>query len=77
MAVDGTPDTPHGDDSTFESEMRQQRELMREMASRERWDGESRWIIHARRLAGGALYFAAVVAVILILWIVTSVILGS
>jgi hypothetical protein len=50
---------------------------MRQMASREKWDGESRWIIQGRRLAGGALYFAAVVAVILILWIVTAIILGS
>lgn len=77
MAVDGVPDTPYGDDPTFESEMRQQRELMRQMASREKWDGESRWIIQGRRLAGGALYFAAVLAVVLILWIVTSIILGS
>jgi hypothetical protein len=77
MAVDEVPGTSPGDDPTFESEMRQQRELMRQMASREKWDGESRWIIQGRRLAGGALYFAAVVAVILILWIVTSIILGS
>lgn len=77
MAVDRVPDTPRDDDPTFEAEMRQQRDLMRQMASRERWDGESRWIIQGRRLAGGTLYFAAVVAVVLILWIVTSIILGS
>jgi hypothetical protein len=77
MAVDEAPDVPPGDDATFESDMRQQRDLMREMASREKWDGESRWIIQGRRLAGGALYFAAVVAVVLILWIVTTIILGS
>ena len=77
MAVDGVPNASPGDDPTFESEIRQQRDLMREMASREKWDGESRWIIQSRRLAGGALYFAAVIAVILILWIVTSIILSS
>ena len=77
MAVDGVPDAPYGDDPTFESEMRQQRELMRQMATREKWDGESRLIIHGRRLAGGALYFAAVIAVVLILWIISSIILGS
>ena len=77
MAVDGDPKASPGDDPTFESEIRQQRGLMREMASREKWDGESRWIIQGRRLAGGALYFAAVIAVILILWIVTSIILSS
>jgi hypothetical protein len=77
MAVDELPGESPGDDPTFESEMRQQRDLMRQMASREKWDGESRWIIQGRRLAGGALYFAAIVAVVLILWIVTSIILGS
>jgi hypothetical protein len=77
MAVDELPGASPGDDPTFESEMRQQRDLMRQMASREKWDGESRWIIQGRRLAGGALYFAAIVAVVLILWIVTSIILGS
>jgi hypothetical protein len=77
MAIDETADAPAGDDSTFEAEIRQQRELMQQMASREKWDGESRWIIEARRLAGGALYFLAVVAVVVILWIATSIILGS
>jgi len=77
MAVDGAPHASPGDDPTFESEMRQQRELMRQMATREKWDGESRLIIQGRRLAGGALYFVAVVAVVLILWIVSSIILGS
>jgi len=77
MAVDGAPDASPGDDPTFESEMRQQRELMRQMATREKWDGESRLIIQGRRLAGGALYFVAIVAVVLILWIISSIILGS
>lgn len=77
MTVDGASDTSPGGDATFESEMRQQRELMREMASRERWDGESRWVVQGRRLAGGALYFAAVVAVVVILWIAMSIVVGS
>ena len=77
MTVDGVSDTSPGGDATFESEMRQQRELMREMASRERWDGESRWVVQGRRLAGGALYFAAVVAVVVILWIAMSIVVGS
>ena len=76
MAIDGISDASRGDDATFESELRQQRELMRQMASREKWDGESQWIIHGRKLAGGALYFAAIVAVVLILWIISSIILG-
>ena len=57
--------------------MRNQSELMRSMASRESWDGESRWIVQGRRLAAGALYFAAVVAVVLILWIASTLFLNT
>lgn len=47
------------------------------MASREKWDGESRWVYHARKLAGGALYAAAIAAVLVILWIASSIFLNS
>jgi hypothetical protein len=57
--------------------MRRQSGLMRPMASRESWDGESRWVFQGRRLAAGALYFAAVVAIVLILWMASSLFLSS
>jgi hypothetical protein len=57
--------------------MRSQSELMRSMANRESWDGESRCITQGRRLAAGALYFAAIVAIVLILWIASSLFLNS
>ena len=76
--TDGTEaDEPPPGDASFEAGMRRQSGLMHSMASRESWDGESRWIIHGRRLAAGALYFAAVVGVVLILWIMSSVFLNS
>lgn len=64
-------------DATFEAQIRQQRELMVAMASREKWDGESRWLVQARKLAGGALYLAAFASILVILWVVASVFLNS
>lgn len=77
--MEGTNSDPTPEDtaSTFEAEIRQQRELMVAMASREKWDGESRWVYHARKLAGGALYAAAIAAVLVILWIASSIFLNS
>lgn len=77
MTDSPTSSEPSPDDSTFEAGMRRQSELMRSMSSRESWDGESQWITQGRRLAAGALYFAAIVAIVLILWIASSLFLNT
>jgi hypothetical protein len=77
MADDQTPQDSPISDSTFESEMRRQRELMKGMATRESWDAESRWIIQGRRIAAGALVATAILGLVLILWIASSLFLGS
>jgi hypothetical protein len=77
MADDQNPSDPPIVDSTFESEMRQQRELMKGMATRESWDAEPRWIIQGRRVATGALVATAILGLVLILWIASSLFLGS
>ena len=77
MADDATQDEPLIADSTFEAEMRQQRELMKGMATRDSWDAESRWIIQGRRVAAGALLVAAIFGLVLILWIASTLFLSS
>jgi hypothetical protein len=77
MTEDEISNDPLMADPTFEAQMRQQRELMKGMSTRESWDAESRWIIHGRRLSTGALMGAAILGIVLILWIVSSLFLGS
>jgi hypothetical protein len=76
VAHDETPNDPPIADSGFEKGLRQQQELMRQMANREKWDGESQWILGGRRVGVGLLYGAAIVGIVLILWIASSVFLG-
>lgn len=77
MANDEQDQASQDAETTFEAEIRKQRDLMAAMATREKWDGESRLIVQGRKLAGGALYAAAVAAVLLILWIASSIFLNS
>ena len=76
MANDETPNDPFMADSGFEKGLRRQQELMRQMASRESWDGESRWVLGGRRVGVGLLYGAAIVGIVLILWIASLIFLG-
>jgi hypothetical protein len=76
VAHNDTPDDPPIADSEFEKGLRQRPELMRQMASREIWDGESRWILGGRKVGIGLLYGVAILGVVLILWIASSVFLG-
>ncbi len=76
-----TPDVPaersESDTSTFEAEIRQRHKLMAQMADREKWDAESRWVVAGRKLAAAALYVAAAAAAIVILWLATTMFLDS
>lgn len=75
--IDATPDGSPTDDASFEAGIREHRELMKQMSTRESWDAESRWVVQARRLAGGALLATALLALVLILWLASSLFLSS
>ena len=77
VAHNDTPDDPPIADSEFEKDLRQQHDLMRQMANREKWDGESLWILGGRKVGVGLLYGAAIVGIVLILWIASSLFLSS
>jgi hypothetical protein len=64
-------------ESSFEAGIRQQRELMQQMAGRENWEGESQFTIQMRRLGGAAMYVMAFAGVAFIVWAIAYVVLNS
>ncbi len=63
--------------SSFEAGIRQQQELMQQMAGRENWEGESRFIIQMRRMGGGLMYVLAFAGIAFIVWAIAYVFLNS
>ena len=65
------------DDATFEAEIRQQRELMQQMAGRENWEGDSRFVIQMRRFGRLLLQLVAFAGIVFIIWAIFYVATNS
>jgi hypothetical protein len=74
---DNTSDSDAAAGSSFEADIRQQQELMQQMAGRENWEGESRFTIQMRRLGGAMMYVLAFAGIAFIVWAIAYVILSS
>ncbi|MGI9584469.1 MAG: hypothetical protein ACR2N7_02650 [Acidimicrobiia bacterium] len=77
MEADNVQRETTADASSFEAGIRQQRELMQQMAGRENWEGESRFVIQMRRLGRLLLQIVAFAGIAFIVWAIFYVVTNS